>query len=143
MNTPLFLSAVVVRTWLWMNQEIEKPVLSRWQRIAGWFLFLSYAIGSPVFAIVESKTGVFSARFNYPPEFLYLVSGVQFMCSFVLFKRALAPWSAVILTIFTMGAVISHLRIDSTASALPALMYTAIQVWYGSQMYRQYRDSPI
>lgn len=126
-----------------MNQEIEKPGLSRWQRVAGWFLFLSYAIGSPVFAIVELQTGVFSERFNYPPEFLYLVSGVQFICSLVLFRRALAPWSAVILTILTVGAVISHLRINSAATALPALMYTAIQVWYGSQVYRQHQDGSI
>jgi len=122
-----------------MKQETEKPGLSRWQRVAGWFLFLSYAIGSPIFAIVESKTGVFSERFNYPPEFLYLVSAVQFICALVLFRRALAPWSAVILTVFTVGAVISHLKINSPVTALPALMYTAVQIWYGSQMYRQHR----
>lgn len=119
-----------------MDQETEQPELSRWLRVAGWFLFLSYAIGSPVFAIIEFKTGVFSERFNYPPEFLYFVSGAQFICSLVIFRRTLAPWSTVILTIITVGAVFSHLRINSPITALPALMYTAVQVWYGYRMYR-------
>lgn len=123
-----------------MNQETQRPSLSRWQRVAGWVLFLSYAIGSPIFAIVEAKTGVFSERFNYPPEFLYFVSGVQFICALTLFRRAIAPWSTVILTVLSLGAVVAHVRINSVATALPALIYTAIQVWYGSQMYRQHRD---
>jgi hypothetical protein len=122
-----------------MNRESKRPGLSRWQRVAGWFLFVSYAIGSPLFAMVEAKTGAFSERFDYPPEFLYLVSGVQFICALVLFRRALAPWSTVILTVLSLGAVVSHLRINSVATALPALIYTAIQAWYGSQMYRQQR----
>jgi len=123
-----------------MNQESEETRVSRWQRAAGWFLFLSYAVGSPVFAIVEARTGLFSGRFNYPPEFLYLVSGAQFVCSLVLFMRKLAPWSAMVLTITTVGAVISHVRINSAVTALPALMYTVIQIWYGFRMYRQHRD---
>jgi hypothetical protein len=124
-----------------MNQRPEEARVSRWQLATGWFLFLSYAIGSPVFAIVEAMTGLFSARFNYPPEFLYLVSGAQFVCSLVLFMRPLAPWSVMVLTIITLGAVISHLRIDSAVTALPALMYTVIQIWYGLRMYRQHRDN--
>jgi len=123
-----------------MKRENGRPPLSRWQRVAGWFLFVSYAFGSPVFAVLEAKTGVFSARFNYPPELLYLVSGVQFICALVLFRRALAPWSIVILTILSLGAVVSHLKINSVATALPALLYTVIQVWYGIQVYRQHRD---
>jgi hypothetical protein len=123
-----------------MNQDTERPEINRWQRVAGWFLFLSYAVGSPIFAIVEAKTGVFSERFNYSPGFLYLVSGVQFICSLVLFRRALAHWSIAILTVFTVGAIYSHLKIDSAATAVPALVYTVIQVWYGRQMYRQHRD---
>ena len=126
-----------------MNRETEGPPMTRWQRIAGWFLFLSYAIGSPIFAIVEAKTAAFSERFNYPPEFLYFVSGVQFICALVLFRRAIAPWSTVILTVLSLGAVASHIRINSAATALPALIYTAIQVWYGIQMYLQHRDKSI
>jgi hypothetical protein len=123
-----------------MAQEAEHARVDRWQLIAGWFLFLSYAIGSPVFAIIEAKTGLFSARFEYPPEFLYLVSGVQFVCSLMLFKRAVAPWSISVLTALTIGAVASHIRIDSPTTALPALAYTAIQIWYGFRMYRQHGD---
>jgi uncharacterized membrane protein YphA (DoxX/SURF4 family) len=114
-----------------MDRGFEKTRVDRWQLVAGWFLLLSYAVGSPVFAIVEAKTGLFSERFNYPSEFLYLVSGTQFVCSLVLFVRALAPWSAVVLTVITVGAMFSHLRIDSAITALPALAYTAIQIWYG------------
>lgn len=123
-----------------MIRESEETRVSRWQLATGWFLFLSYAVGSPVFAIVEARTGIFSGRFNYLPEFLYFVSAAQFVCSLVLFKRALAPWSAMVLTVITVGAVISHLRINSAVTALPALMYTAIQIWYGFRMYRQHRD---
>lgn len=114
--------------------------MSRWQRIVGWFLVLSYAIGSPAFAIVEARTGLFSQRFGYSPEFLYLVSGIQFVCSFVLFVRSVAPWSAFVLTVLTVGAIVSHLRINSPVTALPALVYTALQIWYGFRMYRQNRD---
>ena len=119
-----------------MNQELEKPRVDRWQLAAGWFLLLSYAVGAPVFAIVEAKSGLFSERFSYPSEFLYLVSAAQFICALVLFVRALAPWSAVVLTVITIGAVFSHVRIDSAISALPALAYTAIQIWYGIRVYR-------
>ena len=111
--------------------------MSRWQRIVGWFLVLSYAIGSPVFAIIEARTGLLSQRFDYSPEFLYLVSGIQFICSLVLFLRSVAPWSAFVLTVLTVGAIASHLRIDSPVTALPALAYTALQIWYGLRMYRQ------
>ena len=123
-----------------MNRKTQRPSVSRWQRVAGWFLFVSYTIGSPIFAIVEAKTGVFSERFNYPPNFLYFVSAVQFICALALFRRAIAPWSTVILTVLSIGAVASHLRINSVATSLPALIYTAIQIWYGSLTYRQHRN---
>jgi len=123
-----------------MGLGIESTRVDRWQLIVGWFLVLSYAIGSPAFAIVEARSGLFSQRFDYSPEFLYLVSGVQFVCSLVLFNRSVAPWSAIVLTALSLGAVVSHIRIDSPVTALPALVYTAIQIWYGLRMYRQHRD---
>lgn len=119
-----------------MNRELEGTRVDGWQLVAGWFLLLSYFVGSPVFAIVEAKTGLFSERFKYPSEFLHLVSGTQFICSLVLFVRALAPWSAMVLTVITVGAVLSHLRIDSAVTALPALAYSAIQIWYGIRVNR-------
>lgn len=125
---------------VWMSQGIKSSKVDRWQLIAGWFLFLSYAIGSPAFAIVEARTGLFSERFDYPPQFLYLVSGVQFVCSLVLFSRTFAPWSVAVLTALSVGAVVSHFRIDSPVTALPALAYTAVQIWYGFRMYRHQRE---
>jgi len=123
-----------------VDHGTERTRADKWQLIAGWFLFLSYAIGSPAFAIVEAKTGLFSERFEYSPEFLYFVSGVQFVCSVVLFVRSVAPWSVMVLTALTVGAVVSHLRINSPITALPALAYTAVQIWYGFRLYRQRRN---
>jgi hypothetical protein len=79
---------------------------------------------------------MFSERFGYSSEFLYLVSGTQVMCAFALFVRPLAPWSSVILAVLACGAVVSHLRIDSPLTALPALGYTLLQIWYGIRVYR-------
>lgn len=101
-----------------MSPELAGTSVNRWQRVAGWFLFLSYVVGSPVFAIVEAKTGLFSERFSYSSEFWYLVSATQFICSLALFTRALAPWSAMVLTFITAGAIFSHLKIDSAITAL-------------------------
>lgn len=123
-------------------EELERTRADKWQFVAGWLLLLSYAVGSPAFAVVEAKTGLFSERFDYPPVFLYIVSGAQFVCSLVLFVRALAPWSAMVLTVLSVGAVISHFRINSAVTALPALLYTVIQIWYGLHMYRRYRGKP-
>jgi len=110
--------------------------------IAGWFLMLSYAIGAPAYAIVEARTGLFSERFDYSPEFLYLVAGVQFVCALVLFVRAVAPWSSAVLTLLALGAVYSHFRIGSPLTSLPAVAYTLIQIWYGIRVYRQNQEKP-
>lgn len=45
--------------------------------------------------------------------------------------RSLTPWAAAGLTLITLGAVVSHLRIASPSTALPAVAYTALQVWVG------------
>ena len=121
------------------NQAPASAKIDKWQRITGWFLTLSYAVGSPAFAIVEARTGVISQRFDYAPEFLYLVAGAQFCCSLVLFRPVLAPWSIVVLTVLSIGAVASHFRIDSPITSLPAVGYTVLQIWYGARVYRQRR----
>jgi len=115
---------------------------SRWERVARWFLVLSYGVGSPLFALAEFRTGMFSERFDYSPEFLYAVSGTQFLCALVLFKRSVAPWSIAILTVLSIGAVYSHFRIGSPATALPAVAYSVLQTWYGLRAYRQ-RGGPL
>lgn len=122
-----------------MNDALADGKADRWQRVAGWFLTLSYGLGSPAYALVEARTGLFSERFDYPPEFLYLVSGMQFVCALVLFVRSVAPWSSAILTVLALGAVASHFRIDSPLTALPALGYAVIQTWYGLRIYRRNR----
>ena len=116
------------------NQAVD-----RWQTGVGWFLTLSYVVGSPIFAVVEANTGVFSDRFGYSSGFLYLVSAVQLVSGSVLFVRFLAPWSIAVLTILAIGAVVSHVRIDSPLTGLPALGYTALQIWYGVRIYGQNR----
>lgn len=112
------------------------------RRIVGWFLVLSYAAGSPVFAIVEARTGAISARFGYSPEFLYLVSVTQVVCALMLFSRRFAPWGVAVLTVLSVGAVASHFRIDSPITSLPALAYTAIQIWYGFRIWLDERVNP-
>jgi predicted membrane channel-forming protein YqfA (hemolysin III family) len=113
----------------------------KWHSIARWVLFLSYAVGSPAFAFAEYRTGMFSARFDYAPEFLYLVSATQFACAFLLFRRHLALVSLAILTVLSVGAAASHLKINSPLTALPALAYTVVQVWYGIWLYRRGRHA--
>jgi hypothetical protein len=125
--------------WALTEPRPAPTKIDKWQRIAGWFLTLSYAIGSPAFAIVEARTGAASQRFDYPPEFLYLVASAQFCCSLVLFRPVLAPWSIVVLTVLSIGAVASHFRIDSPVTSLPAVGYTVLQIWYGARVYRQRR----
>ena len=106
------------------------------QRATVWFLTLSYAIGSPAFSVFEAQTGVISARFGYPPAFLYLVGATQFACALVLRRRSLAPWACAVLSVLSLGAAASHLRIHSPLTSIPALAYTAIQIWYGLSVYR-------
>ncbi len=80
---------------------------------------------------------LFSERFGYLPEFLYLVSITQFVCALLLFVRFLAHSSSGILTVLSLGAGVSHLKINSPVTALPALGYTAIQIWYGVTVNRE------
>lgn len=112
----------------------------KWQKIIGWFLTIAYGVGSPVFGIVEFRTGIFSQRFDYSPEFLFFVTATQFVCALLLFFRRLAPWSAALLTVFSLGAVYSHFKIGSPFTAIPSAIFTAMQVWYGYRIYRQNQE---
>lgn len=110
---------------------------NRWQAVAHWFLLISYTAGSAAFAIGEAMTGIFSERFDYPPEFLYLVAGMQIICALLLRVRAAALWSIAVLTILAIGAAYSHFRIGSPMTSIPALAYIAIQAWYGLRISRR------
>lgn len=102
----------------------------RWVRITAWFLALSYGIGAPWAAILEYQHQVLSQRFGLSPTLIYLTCGVQFVCAIGVLVRRLAPWAATGLTVTTMGAIASHLKIGSPRTAVPAVVYTAIQVWF-------------
>jgi hypothetical protein len=112
----------------------------KWQRAAGWFLLISYVIGSPAFAILEAQTGTISERFGYSAAFLYSVGAAQFVCAAMLFVRAVAPWSCLVLSVLSIGAIVSHFRIGSPATALPAVVVTLLQIWYGIRIYRKDRN---
>lgn len=99
-------------------------------RITGRFLFLSYFICGPGFAIADFYTGIFSERFGYPSVFIYLIGLTQFACSIALFSRRTAAWSLAVLTVICIGAIASHLMINSPLTALPALGYACLQIWY-------------
>ena len=103
----------------------------RWIRVAAVFLAVSYAVGAPLTAYIEYANHTFSQRFGYPPAFIYLICAVQVVCSIGVLVRPLASWAAAALTVITLGAIASHLRIGSPVTALPAIVYTAVQVWFG------------
>ena len=104
-----------------------------WVRVAAGFLAISYAIGAPLTAFLEYRSQMMSQRFDYPPVLIYLTSAVQLVCSLGVLVRPLAPWAAAALTVVTLGAIASHLSIGSPVTALPALFFTAVQVWFGLQ----------
>ena len=110
----------------------------RWVRVAAGFLSISYAIGAPLTAYAEYSSHALSQRFGYPPALIYLTCAVQLVCSVGVLVRALAPWAAAALTVITLGAIASHFRIESPVTALPAVVYTAIQVWYGLESRAQF-----
>jgi hypothetical protein len=105
-------------------------------QVVYWFLFLSYVLVSPAMIVVEYREHFVSERFGYVPEFIYLVAAVQVLCALLLLSRALAIWSLVILTVLSAGAVWSHISIASPLTGLPALAYTALQIWLGIYVYR-------
>ncbi|MEQ8859323.1 MAG: hypothetical protein RIC56_11815 [Pseudomonadales bacterium] len=105
-------------------------------RAAAWFLFVSYAVGGPAFAAVEAVSHLMSERFGYWPEFLYAVFLMQFVCSLMMLKRRLAIPALMMLTLISLGAMASHFRIHSPLTSLPALGYTAVQVWLALRIRR-------
>ncbi len=100
-------------------------------RGAAWFLALSYGIGAPITAVAEFNGQVLSQRFDLPTELIYLTCLVQLVGAPAVLVRSLAPWAAVALTVVTIGAIGAHLSIGSPLTTVPALLYTAVQVWFG------------
>lgn len=110
---------------------MSRPTQARPVRIAAWFLAISYGIGAPVAAIVEFHSGALSERLGLAPELIYLACAVQLLSARAVLSRAWAPWAALALTAITVGAVGIHLTSGSPIRAIPAALYTALQVWFG------------
>ena len=113
-----------------MNQDTKSS------RVARWFLVVAYGLGSPAFGVAEALTGVFSARFDYSPEFIYFVSVTQFCSALLLALGRFRLASLCILTVMSLGAIYSHFKIGSPWTALPSTAFTVIQVWYGYLLLR-------
>jgi hypothetical protein len=97
--------------------------------IAAWFLAVSYGIGAPVTMLLEYRNALFSERFDVPPELLYLTGGVQLLCAALVLLPRVRFGAAAALSVITFGAMFAHLRIGSPLTAIPALIYTAVQIW--------------
>ena len=106
-------------------------VRERWVRIAAGFLSVSYAVGAPLTAVLEYRGQTLSERFDLPPALIYLTCAVQMLCSVGVLVRPLATTAAAALTVITLGAIASHLRIGAPETALAAVLYTVVQVWFG------------
>jgi cytochrome bd-type quinol oxidase subunit 2 len=113
------------------DDESKHSSRARWLRRTAWFLALSYGIGAPLAAVLEVRRHVLSQRFDYPPALILGVCVLQLGCAFAVFGRRLAPWAAAALTLTTLGAIVSHIRIGSPWTALPAVFFTIVQVWFG------------
>lgn len=113
------------------DEPTSRTTQPRWVFITAVFLAISYGVGAPLAAFSEFQQHLLSGRFHYLPAFIYFVCVVQFACAFGLLVRRLAPWAAAVLTVTTLGAVASHVRIGSPQAAVPAVIYTVVQVWYG------------
>jgi Protein of Unknown function (DUF2784)/DoxX-like family len=112
-----------------VRDRAERP--ARRVRAAAWFLAICYGVGAPLTAVLELRSHLLSQRFGLPPSLILGVSALQLACAVAIPVRPLAPWAAAGLTLTTLGAIGSHLRIGSPLTALPALVFTIGQVWFG------------
>lgn len=112
-----------------MFRELPKTI-----QVAGWFLLVTYVLGSLSVAVMEYQSQVLSERFDYPPELIYFTCLIQLVCAILLTSKRLAP-----LTVLSLGAVASHLRIHSPLTALPAVGYTFLQIWFGFHAYKRFK----
>jgi len=99
-------------------------------RIVAIFLVVGYGVGSPLTAILEFKDHTFSTRFDVPAALIYVTCAVQVVCVFGILRRPTATWAAVVLTVTTIGAIGVHLRIGSPQTAIAAVVFTVVQIWF-------------
>lgn len=99
--------------------------------LASAFLALSYTVGGPLTAFVEHQSQTLSAHFGLPPGAIYLTCLIQFLCGFGVLWPSTAFGSAMVLSVFTVGAIGAHLSVGTILDTLPAVFYTVLQVWFG------------
>jgi hypothetical protein len=99
-------------------------------RIVAWVLAVTYFIGALLAGYLEYSGNVMSQRFDYPPLLIYATSAAQLILAAGLLRTRYSVWSAGLLTVIAIGAVVSHLRIGSPLTALPALAYVVVQLWF-------------
>lgn len=104
-----------------------------WTRPVAWLLAVSYGVGSPVVAVLEYRDALLSQRFDLPSWLIYLTSVVQVVCLPALFSRRYASGAAILLSVLTLGAMGAHLRIGAPQTALPALIFTVLQLWFAAR----------
>jgi hypothetical protein len=107
---------------------------SRWTKSVALLLAASYGIGSPIVVVLEYRGALLSDRFDLPPSLIYLTSFVQIACVPFLFSSRHAAKAAALLSILTLGAVFSHLRMESPVTAIPAVLFTGLQLWFAFEL---------
>lgn len=110
---------------------------SRLTRAVGWFLALTYGAGASLTAVLEVRDHIFSQRFGYPSAFMLAVFGLQIVCAAAILIPRLAVWAAIALSVTTLGAIASHIRIGSPQTAWAAVLFTVLQVWYAVTCWRK------
>ena len=110
--------------------------------VIGWFLAVAYGLSAPVVAWLEWDRQLLSERFDLPPWVLYATCAVQFAAAQVIRDRRFALVAAAALTATTIGAFVSHLRIDSPETSGAAAFFTVVQVAYLLHAWRTLRTSP-
>jgi FtsH-binding integral membrane protein len=107
----------------------ERSGRERWAEIARWTLVVLYPIGIALLGWLEITQRTISQRLNLPPWMIWGGSAVQVLCVVGLAYRRSASWAALGLTATTLGAAGAHLRVGAPLHAIPALAFTALQLW--------------
>jgi len=103
---------------------------ARTLRIVAWVLAISYLVGAPLVGFLEYNGHVMSERFGILPVLVYATSAAQVLLAVGLLRPRFAVRSTAVLTVIAAGAVFLHLRIGSPLTAVPALTYAAVQLWF-------------
>lgn len=102
---------------------------------------MSYGLGSSAALMIELRNQLFSTRFDVPQELLFLVLPIQVVCAVGVLTKRYAPLAAGVLSMTTVGAALAHFRIGSPLTAVPAIGYTILQLWFAIAAYR-WRSGP-